>query len=442
MPLPKRTPPVRASPNGKRKRPFSGDDEEEVENELSDSELSDIEDEETPTAPDEDEDDEDEEDVEEEEEEEEEDSSDSDSPEEENEESYTFEGEQDVSDDDSDMKMKQPVKNIAQRAIASRGGGRRTAKRLAPIRKPIATPAKKGTRNKKQPPKSTPMIKLKIGKEKLRKFTSAWTPPPGAADTGTAAATTQNTAARTPNHTDTASSTAAATTVSGKRGVQDDSDSDEDDEDESKMDEDDEPEDELGDEDAEGETDEEMVDSEDEINNTPGIEFMSRTGTPDKSRLTNRQRTRLGDITTADLLELPSGYEKPGSNKVVTLSAQEQELKRAEMARRRKNLTDQKLEEEKIDTINRLLKKQTPKMRGRGKVAGDATPADQANAEAALEGVDLPFPPTMVRWTSNKDGIRLSIPDSWLKAPVGKIFEPQKETERMSAVRRKLIEEL
>jgi Ino eighty subunit 2 len=92
-----------------------------------------------------------------------------------------------------------------------------------------------------------------------------------------------------------------------------------------------------------------------------------------------------------------------------------------------------------IDTINRLLKKQTPKLRGRGKAAGDATPADQANAEAALEGVDLP---TMVRWTSNKDGIRLSNPDSWLKAPVGKIFEPQKETERMSAVRRKLIEEL
>jgi len=50
------------------------------------------------------------------------------------------------------------------------------------------------------------------------------------------------------------------------------------------------------------------------------------------------------------LLSVPTKFwtEKPGANKAVTLSAQEQELKRAEMARRRKNLTDQKLEEEKV----------------------------------------------------------------------------------------------
>lgn len=82
------------------------------------------------------------------------------------------------------------------------------------------------------------------------------------------------------------------------------------------------------------------------------------------SRLTNRQLTRMGDITTAELLELPSTFgmnpvsgstfstdfwtEKPRANKAVTLSAQGQELRRAEMARRRKNLTDQKLEEEKV----------------------------------------------------------------------------------------------
>jgi len=45
------------------------------------------------------------------------------------------------------------------------------------------------------------------------------------------------------------------------------------------------------------------------------------------------------------------GIERPGANKAVTLSVQEQELKRAEMARRRKNLTDQKLEEEKVTTL-------------------------------------------------------------------------------------------
>jgi Ino eighty subunit 2 len=128
------------------------------------------------------------------------------------------------------------------------------------------------------------------------------------------------------------------------------------------------------------------------------------------------------------------------------------------MARRRKNLTDQKLEEEKVaasyvlpvaltnicpqmDTINRLLKKQTPKMRGKGRATGDATPADQ---DTVMGGSDLPGPPppTMIRWVSNKDGCRLAVPGSWLAGPIGKQFEPQRETERMQNVRRKLVEEL
>ncbi|KAI5856028.1 PAPA-1-like conserved region-domain-containing protein [Tricharina praecox] len=116
------------------------------------------------------------------------------------------------------------------------------------------------------------------------------------------------------------------------------------------------------------------------------------------SRLTNRQLTRMGDIT-AELLELPSTFEKPRANKAVTLSAQGQELRRAEMARRRKNLTDQKLEEEKMDTIHRLLKKQTPKMRGKGRATSDATPADQADS---LMGDGPQRPPIMTCWVRNK----------------------------------------
>ncbi|KAF8252192.1 hypothetical protein K440DRAFT_391065 [Wilcoxina mikolae CBS 423.85] len=302
------------------------------------------------------------------------------------------------------------------------------------------------TTSKQAPPIKAPTIKLKIGKDRLREVTSAWTPPPGATDTGapsTAAGTPESIAAPIP--------TSTSSMPRGRKVVQEDSDDEEEDEDEeddeeeeSKMGEERDPEDELGDEDAEGETDDEMLDSDDETGATPGTDFMSRTGTPDMSRLTNRQRTRLGDITTADLLELPSGFEKPGANKAaVSLSVQEQELKRAEMARRRKNLTDQKLEEEKIDTINRLLKKQTPKMRGRSRATGDATPADQGG-DTIMGGVEQTPPPapTMVRWVSNKDGIRLAVPGSWLAAPVGKRFEPQTETERMRNVRRKLVEEL
>lgn len=100
----------------------------------------------------------------------------------------------------------------------------------------------------------------------------------------------------------------------GRKVVQEDSEEDEDeDQEEEEDDEEDaegeiDEEDELGDEDAEGETDDELMDSDDDTGITPGTDFLSRTGTPDMSRLTNRQRTKLGDITTADLLELPSGY--------------------------------------------------------------------------------------------------------------------------------------
>jgi Ino eighty subunit 2 len=94
-----------------------------------------------------------------------------------------------------------------------------------------------------------------------------------------------------------------------------------------------------------------------------------------------------------------------------------------------------------MDTINRLLKKQTPKMRGKGRTTGDATPADQ---DAVMGGTDQPPvpPPNMVRWVSNKDGCRLAVPNSWLAGPIGKQFEPQRETENMRNVRRKLVEEL
>ncbi|KAA8901379.1 PAPA-1-like conserved region-domain-containing protein [Sphaerosporella brunnea] len=407
----------------------------------SDSELSDIEDDEVttpagaPTQQDEESDDDEEEEEEKEEEEEddgEEDEDESDSSEDDVEESYVSD-EPASDDDDSDMKAKPSAKRGAQRAVARGTAATTAAGRRAPAAKPAAVskkPAPKKATTKQTMQTTTtpnrtgaPTIKLKIGKDRLRQVTSSWTPPPDAGGRSSAAAKSGPTSA-----------------PRGRKVIQ--SDEDEDDEDESKMDEDEQPEpdDELGDEDAEGETDDEMMDSEDD-GTTPGTDFMSRTGTPDLSRLTNRQRTRLGEITTADLLELPSGYEKPGANKGITLSAHEQELKRAEMARRRKNLTDQKLEEEKMDTINRLLKKQTPKMRTKGRATGDATPADQ---DTVMGGTEQPVPPTptMVRWVSNKDGCRLAVPSSWLTGPLGKQFEPQQETERMRNVRRKLVEEL
>ena len=118
-------------------------------------------------------------------------------------------------------------------------------------------------------------------------------------------------------------------------------------------------------------------------------------------------------------------------NKRPPETAEEIALKRAEMARRRKNLTDQRLEEEKMDTINRLLKRQAPKVRGKpvsgGKsgTAGDATPSAEAGvAEAGGVVQEAPPKPTMVRWISDKEGVRLYVPTSWLGTPAGRVFDP------------------
>ncbi|CCX32044.1 PAPA-1-like conserved region-domain-containing protein [Pyronema domesticum] len=447
----------------KRRRPDYND---------SDSELSDIDDieETTPLEPEE-EDDEEEDEI----------SSDEDTPEGEVEESYLSEDAPGESDDGSDSDLKPLAKPVPSRGSGTRGRAiakpapKKPAPKVGPSRSrrftasasvSVSPPPKRrpqrsrtaATRSSYQPQatkattiKATtaraaakskqPTIKLKIGKDKLRQATSTWTPPPAGTDTGELLS-----AAGTPD-----SAPVSKTTMPrGRKVVQEDSEEDEDeDQEEEEDDEEDaegeiDEEDELGDEDAEGETDDELMDSDDDTGITPGTDFLSRTGTPDMSRLTNRQRTKLGDITTADLLELPSGYETKGSAaKSVSLSVQEQELKRAEMARRRKNLTDQKLEEEKIDTINRLLKKQTPKMRGRGRATGDATPAD-GNGDITMGGMEAPSPPTMMRWVSNKDGIRLAIPETWMNGPIGKAYSKQEETETMrnAGTKRKLVEEL
>lgn len=79
----------------------------------------------------------------------------------------------------------------------------------------------------------------------------------------------------------------------------------------------------LNDEDAEGETDdEEMLDSDDATNNNTGVnspDFRSRTGTPDLSKLTRRQRGRFDELYSADLLELPTGIGMRQHNHTITI---------------------------------------------------------------------------------------------------------------------------
>jgi Ino eighty subunit 2 len=95
-------------------------------------------------------------------------------------------------------------------------------------------------------------------------------------------------------------------------------------------------------------------------------------------------------------------------------------MRRAEMARRRKNLSEKRNEEEKMETINKLLKKQAPKTNSRRAANGmkgtdvDASPdSDQQKAN-----------PAFVKWVSNRDGNRVGVPEEWLEAPVGAVFGP------------------
>ena len=70
-----------------------------------------------------------------------------------------------------------------------------------------------------------------------------------------------------------------------------------------------------------------------------------------------------------------------------------------------------------MDTINRLLKKQAPKRRGRQAAEGaDVTPGGQEGAET--EKAD----PTLVRWTSGPNGCKVSVPEEWLGTPAGRVF--------------------
>ncbi|MCJ1472052.1 hypothetical protein MMC13_000697 [Lambiella insularis] len=188
-------------------------------------------------------------------------------------------------------------------------------------------------------------------------------------------------------------------------------------------------EDEGGEEDAEGEEvgdeDQEMEDEEDADSDADTPADGSRASTPDVSKMTKRQRSRLDQVMGSDFLQLPM---EPQIKKHLT--AEEHAMRRAEMARRRKNLSEKRNEEEKQDTINRLLKKQAPKRRGKISAAeiaannkakigsgegGDETPAE---CEMEIERAN----PVYTRWICSRNGIRVGVPGEWEGTGVGKVF--------------------
>lgn len=68
-----------------------------------------------------------------------------------------------------------------------------------------------------------------------------------------------------------------------------------------------------------------------------------------------------------------------------------------------------------METINKLLKKQAPKVNKKAAAAAAA-------AEATPEGDSSRINPAFIRWTSNKEGCRVGMPTDMVEGPVGKMF--------------------
>jgi Ino eighty subunit 2 len=97
------------------------------------------------------------------------------------------------------------------------------------------------------------------------------------------------------------------------------------------------------DEDAEGEEDDELIAANDDDEEMDSDEDLSRGQTPDVSKMTKRQRALVEEGSDGGLMALSNEAQKKKH-----LTAEEHAMRRAEMARRRKNLSEKRNEEEKV----------------------------------------------------------------------------------------------
>lgn len=105
------------------------------------------------------------------------------------------------------------------------------------------------------------------------------------------------------------------------------------------------------DEDAEGEEDDEMGDQNADLDEEmDSDEDLSRGQTPDVSKMTKRQRALVEEGEDGGLLALSNEAQKKKH-----FTAEENAMRRAEMARRRKNLSEKRNEEEKVLHITSYL---------------------------------------------------------------------------------------
>ena len=69
-----------------------------------------------------------------------------------------------------------------------------------------------------------------------------------------------------------------------------------------------------------------------------------------------------------------------------------------------------------METINKLLKKQAPKLNRKAAAQANAAAYDEANGEFEKPNSIL------IRWVNNKDGSRVAVPSEIVAGPAGQVF--------------------
>ncbi|KAF8198502.1 hypothetical protein BJ912DRAFT_951603 [Pholiota molesta] len=183
------------------------------------------------------------------------------------------------------------------------------------------------------------------------------------------------------------------------------------------------------------------------------------TGTPTASTkpMTTRQAV-LASVVDPSHVSLNEGTR----SKKQPLNETELALRREETARKRKNLSEKKLEDEKAETINRLLKKQSRPKNKRTNTLDDRSPMpakvkpgdDDVEAEYdedAMDVVEQPeeVKPIMYRWVSSlrevpveggerriEMGITFSVPENVIPQPSDKTaIIPDENQKKIQAAR-------
>lgn len=133
---------------------------------------------------------------------------------------------------------------------------------------------------------------------------------------------------------------------------------------------------------------------------------------PDFTKMTARQRARYDESTPDRLMELPQDLFK----KKPQLTEEEQQLRRAELARRRKNMSVRRLEEEKQETLDKLLKKRATRSRKVIDEGGDTDSGMGANGDdAAIQRKRETLKhPAVSHWISTKEKFSLSWEQAFL----------------------------